>query len=361
MRLLLALVLALGLCAPALAVNPNERLDDPALEARARELSQELRCVVCQNQTIDDSDAAIAQDLRLLVRERLTAGDTDAEVMTYLTDRYGDFVRLRPPLNAATLALWALPLLVLLTRSRRARSTCAAGPPRCLPTARSRPKRRPRCTPSSRSGEKADVRRAQWAMVHRQRMLHADAGQAKAGDGMDTLNVEGALGAQLAARIDRPEGPVRAVALFAHCFTCGKDIRAARIIARRLADNGIATVRFDFTGLGGSEGEFASTHFSSNVGDLVKMADALREGIGAPRILIGHSLGGAAVLVAAAQIPRWPRSRPSAPRPTPSTSPTTSLLDLDAHRGGRGGVRGALRSPLHHPARVRGRPARARR
>ncbi|UOM34251.1 alpha/beta fold hydrolase [Acuticoccus sp. I52.16.1] len=120
---------------------------------------------------------------------------------------------------------------------------------------------------------------------------------------MDAFKVEGALGAELAARVDRPAGPIRAVALFAHCFTCGKDIRAAREIARRLADQGVATVRFDFTGLGGSDGEFASTHFSSNVGDLVKMADALRETIGAPRLLIGHSLGGAAVLVAAAQIP----------------------------------------------------------
>lgn len=120
---------------------------------------------------------------------------------------------------------------------------------------------------------------------------------------MNEIRVEGALGAQLAALIDRPKGPVRAVAMFAHCFTCGKDIRVARVIARRLADQGIATVRFDFTGLGASEGEFASTHFSSNVGDLVKMADAMRDGIGAPQLLIGHSLGGAAVLVAAAQIP----------------------------------------------------------
>ncbi|WP_226577900.1 bifunctional alpha/beta hydrolase/OsmC family protein [Acuticoccus sediminis] len=122
-------------------------------------------------------------------------------------------------------------------------------------------------------------------------------------DAMTELKVKGALGAELAALVDRPAGPIRAVALFAHCFTCGKDLRAAKIIARRLADKGIATVRFDFTGLGASGGEFASTHFSSNVGDLVKMADAMREGIGAPQILIGHSLGGAAVLVAASQIP----------------------------------------------------------
>ncbi|UOM34250.1 cytochrome c-type biogenesis protein [Acuticoccus sp. I52.16.1] len=116
LALLMALLLAVGWAigaGPALAVNPDEQLADPALEARARELSRELRCVVCQNQTIDDSDAAIAKDLRILVRERLTAGDTDAQVMAYLTDRYGDFVRLRPPLNAATVALWSLPVLVL--------------------------------------------------------------------------------------------------------------------------------------------------------------------------------------------------------------------------------------------------------
>ncbi|MEM9224256.1 MAG: bifunctional alpha/beta hydrolase/OsmC family protein [Pseudomonadota bacterium] len=120
---------------------------------------------------------------------------------------------------------------------------------------------------------------------------------------MDAFQVDGALGAKLAARIDRPEGRTEAVALFAHCFTCTKDIVAARAIAKQLAKRGIATVRFDFTGLGSSEGEFASTHFSSNVADLVKVADAMRGGIGAPQILIGHSLGGAAVLVAAAQIP----------------------------------------------------------
>lgn len=107
-------LLAVLLAGPAQAVNPGERLDDPALEARARDLSRELRCVVCQNQSIDDSDADLAKDLRLLVRERITAGDTDDEVMRYLTDRYGDFVRLRPPLNAATVALWALPAVVLL-------------------------------------------------------------------------------------------------------------------------------------------------------------------------------------------------------------------------------------------------------
>lgn len=120
---------------------------------------------------------------------------------------------------------------------------------------------------------------------------------------MDAFQVDGALGAKLAARIDRPDGDIEAVALFAHCFTCSKDILAARSIAKQLAKRGIATVRFDFTGLGSSAGEFASTDFSSNVGDLVRVADAMRGTIGAPQLLIGHSLGGAAVLVAASQIP----------------------------------------------------------
>ena len=120
---------------------------------------------------------------------------------------------------------------------------------------------------------------------------------------MDAFEVDGALGARLAARLDRPEGHIEAVALFAHCFTCTKDILAARTIAKQLAKRGIATVRFDFTGLGSSAGEFASTNFSSNVGDLVRVADAMRDSIGAPQLLIGHSLGGAAVLVAAGSIP----------------------------------------------------------
>ncbi len=106
-------------------------------------------------------------------------------------------------------------------------------------------------------------------------------------------------GQQLAALLDRPDGPLRAVALFAHCFTCGKDNRAARRIAEGLKVCGIAVLRFDFTGLGMSEGEFANTTFSSNVDDLVAAADHLREKLAAPAILIGHSLGGAAVLAAA--------------------------------------------------------------
>jgi len=111
------------------------------------------------------------------------------------------------------------------------------------------------------------------------------------------------LGQKLAALLDRPEGPVRAVALFAHCFTCGKSIRAARHIADGLKLHGIAVLRFDFTGLGASEGEFANTTFSSNIDDLVAAADHLRKELAAPTILIGHSLGGAAVLAAAHRIP----------------------------------------------------------
>src|SRR6201997_664957 len=112
-----------------------------------------------------------------------------------------------------------------------------------------------------------------------------------------------AQGEKLAALLDRPDGPIRAVALFAHCFTCGKDNKAARLIAHGLTSHGIAVLRFDFTGLGASEGEFANTTFSSNIDDLVAAADHLREKLMAPAILIGHSLGGAAVLAAAHRIP----------------------------------------------------------
>jgi len=100
--------------APARAVEPGEMLKDPALEARARRISQELRCLVCQNQSIDDSNAELARDLRVLVRERLAAGDSDAAVLAFVEARYGEFVLLRPPLKLHTLALWAAPLLLLL-------------------------------------------------------------------------------------------------------------------------------------------------------------------------------------------------------------------------------------------------------
>lgn len=110
-------------------------------------------------------------------------------------------------------------------------------------------------------------------------------------------------GHALAAALDLPDGPVHAYALFAHCFTCGKDVLAARRIATALAAKGIAVLRFDFTGLGSSEGDFANSTFSSNVADLVHAADHLRETRGPPAILIGHSLGGAAILAAAERIP----------------------------------------------------------
>ncbi|WP_428696193.1 bifunctional alpha/beta hydrolase/OsmC family protein [Stappia sp.] len=117
------------------------------------------------------------------------------------------------------------------------------------------------------------------------------------------LTFEGHDGAELAARLDLPAGAVRAYALFAHCFTCSKDVTAARRIAEALTSDGIAVLRFDFTGLGGSGGDFASTNFSSNVSDLIEAAAFLREKYEAPKLLIGHSLGGAAVIAAAADIP----------------------------------------------------------
>jgi cytochrome c-type biogenesis protein CcmH len=108
-------VLVLALQTPAgLAVEPDEMLSDAQLEARAREISKELRCVVCQNQSIDDSGADLARDLRLLVRERLVAGDSNEQVIQFIVDRYGDFVLLRPPFKPATYLLWAAPFLALL-------------------------------------------------------------------------------------------------------------------------------------------------------------------------------------------------------------------------------------------------------
>jgi cytochrome c-type biogenesis protein CcmH len=121
---LLALIVVLY---PAHAVEPGEMLKDPALEARARLLSQELRCVVCQNQSIDDSNAPLAHDLRVIVRERLAAGDSDAQVLAYVEARYGAFVLLRPRLTPQTVLLWTTPLILLagaaayLWRARRRR------------------------------------------------------------------------------------------------------------------------------------------------------------------------------------------------------------------------------------------------
>jgi cytochrome c-type biogenesis protein CcmH len=114
MRRALAALIVLALCAPALAVNPSEMLADPALEARARAISSELRCLVCQNQNIEDSDADLAHELRVLVRERVSAGDTDSEVKQFVVDRYGEFVLLRPVFAWHTALLWAAGPVLLL-------------------------------------------------------------------------------------------------------------------------------------------------------------------------------------------------------------------------------------------------------
>lgn len=114
MRFVLALIAALLLSGSVFAVQPDEVLKDPALEKRAREISTGLRCLVCQNQSIDDSDAQLAKDLRLLVRERLMAGDTDAQVHDFLVQRYGEFVLLKPTFGTHTLLLWLTPALVLI-------------------------------------------------------------------------------------------------------------------------------------------------------------------------------------------------------------------------------------------------------
>jgi alpha/beta superfamily hydrolase len=116
------------------------------------------------------------------------------------------------------------------------------------------------------------------------------------------VEFEGAQGHSLAARLDGPESGSRGYALFAHCFTCSKDTLAAARISSALASEGISVLRFDFTGLGSSEGDFANTNFSSNIEDLVRAADWLREHHQAPTLLVGHSLGGAAVLAAAGRI-----------------------------------------------------------
>jgi cytochrome c-type biogenesis protein CcmH len=109
-RLLFALLLAL-VSTSALAVDPREKLPDTVQETRARAISQELRCLVCQNQSIDESDADLARDLRLLIRQRIVAGDSDREVLDYVVQRYGDFVLLRPPFKGATAILWLGPVL----------------------------------------------------------------------------------------------------------------------------------------------------------------------------------------------------------------------------------------------------------
>ena len=127
-RLLLVLGLLLAIGAPAWAVDPSERLADPALEARARAISQELRCLVCQNESIDESNAPLAHDLRVLVRKRLVAGDSNRQVLNYIVARYGVFVLLDPPFEPVTWVLWLGPPIlvlgaaaVLLLRARRRR------------------------------------------------------------------------------------------------------------------------------------------------------------------------------------------------------------------------------------------------
>ncbi|HTW34202.1 MAG TPA: cytochrome c-type biogenesis protein [Rhizomicrobium sp.] len=112
-RIVLTVYALLAFAAPAFAVLPSEQLSDPKLEARARHISQELRCVVCQNQTIDDSDAPLAHDLRVILRERLLAGDSDDQAKAYLVKRYGTYVLLKPPFQENTLLLWLGPFFVL--------------------------------------------------------------------------------------------------------------------------------------------------------------------------------------------------------------------------------------------------------
>ncbi len=114
MRRFLIAIFILFSALPALAVNPDEVLKDPVLEQRARNLSAHLRCMVCQNQSIDDSNAELAKDLRVLVRERLTDGDSDEQVLDYVVSRYGEFVLLKPRLSAKTVLLWAAPVALLL-------------------------------------------------------------------------------------------------------------------------------------------------------------------------------------------------------------------------------------------------------
>jgi len=137
MRRLALIALLVALVAPtaALAVEPDEMLKDPALEARARQLSEGLRCLVCQNQSIDDSNAPLAHDLRVLVRERLTRGDSDNQVIDFIVSRYGEFVLLKPRFELQTLLLWALPpvallagLAALLMKARRRRAANLQAP-----------------------------------------------------------------------------------------------------------------------------------------------------------------------------------------------------------------------------------------
>jgi len=134
-RLALVAFMSLMLALPAHAILPDEVLDDPVLEQRARDLSAEIRCLVCQNESIDASNAQLARDLRILVRERLVEGDSNQEVLDFLVARYGEFVLLRPPVNQATVLLWFGPALVLIIagtviflRTRRRKTAAATAP-----------------------------------------------------------------------------------------------------------------------------------------------------------------------------------------------------------------------------------------
>ena len=137
MRWLRLIVMAAALAAPvaSYAVNPDEMLKDPVLEQRARHLSEELRCMVCQNQSIDDSNAPLAHDLRVLVRQRLSAGDTDQQVLNYLVARYGDFILLKPPFQWDTLLLWGVTpgalligIIALVVMARRRKTVTTTAP-----------------------------------------------------------------------------------------------------------------------------------------------------------------------------------------------------------------------------------------
>ena len=140
-KALFALALVFAWPPPAWAVNPDEVLSDPVMENRAREISRGLRCLVCQNQSIDDSDADLAKDLRFIVRERLTAGDSDAQVVDFVVSRYGDYVLLKPPFKLATLVLWLGPaaiagggLIMVLMFFRRRRTGESAVQPAAVLT-----------------------------------------------------------------------------------------------------------------------------------------------------------------------------------------------------------------------------------
>jgi cytochrome c-type biogenesis protein CcmH len=138
----LVLLIVLLTSVPSWAVQPDEVLSDPALEARARAISKELRCMVCQNESIDDSEAPLAHDLRVLVRERLKAGDSDQQIINFLVSRYGEFVLLRPPLSWHTAALWGTPpalvllgIIMIVVVERRRRPTSAQTAPPSLTAA----------------------------------------------------------------------------------------------------------------------------------------------------------------------------------------------------------------------------------